>query len=269
MDTCIRTPTLPEQFSRDLGELIDELTATGEHLQRLHFGRPNDGLMADWRQTITWLRELSEHGLKLAVLGSFSSGKSTLINTLLGVDCLAVGVQATTATVTRIRLSPDGQNSAQVQYKSARALLAEIQQQVDADRVTLGNASGQAAAALVEAPSLPDIDWSSLDDDAGASAWLRDHYLPALRAYLAATDRLGTDLPAAERPGWQMGRAFLRLVSVLDRALIDQLGGSEPVEPDALTVFVADETRAVCIDEVRLALDSAFLNGDLEILDTQ
>jgi hypothetical protein len=31
---------------------------------------------------------------------------------------------------------------------------------------------------------------------------------------------------------------------------------------------VADETRAVCIDEVRLALDSAFLNGDLEILDT-
>ena len=159
MDTYSQQPTPLEQFSRDLGSLIDELTATGEHLHRLRFGRPNDDLMVDWGQTITWLQELSEHGLKLAVLGSFSSGKSTLINTLLGVDCLAVGVQATTATVTRIRRAQDGQNRAQVQYKSARAMLAEIQQQVDADRVALGNASAQAsqqAAAFVDMPARPD-----------------------------------------------------------------------------------------------------------------
>jgi GTPase SAR1 family protein len=44
--------------------------------------------------------------LKLAVIGDFSSGKSTLINALCGYDCLKTGIMATTAIPTYIQGGP-------------------------------------------------------------------------------------------------------------------------------------------------------------------
>lgn len=45
--------------------------------------------MAQWRELIRWLGDLSEHGLQMAVLGRFSSDESTLCKLTPGIDPMA------------------------------------------------------------------------------------------------------------------------------------------------------------------------------------
>lgn len=49
------------------------------------------------------IKRLEEKSFKLAVVGEFSSGKSTFLNALIGKDILKHGTQETTATITEIR----------------------------------------------------------------------------------------------------------------------------------------------------------------------
>ena len=54
------------------------------------------------RNTVERLNEASESPLKVAILGEFSSGKSRLINALLGEKILSIGLVPVTRSVTRI-----------------------------------------------------------------------------------------------------------------------------------------------------------------------
>ena len=49
------------------------------------------------------IERLEDKTFKLAVVGEFSSGKSTFLNALIGKDILKHGTQETTATITEIR----------------------------------------------------------------------------------------------------------------------------------------------------------------------
>ena len=49
------------------------------------------------------IKRLNDRTFKLAVVGEFSSGKSTFLNALIGKDILKHGAQETTATITEIK----------------------------------------------------------------------------------------------------------------------------------------------------------------------
>lgn len=53
------------------------------------------------------LQDVSRDRFTVAVVGEFSRGKSTFLNSLLGVEALPVGNMPTTAMLTRIRYAPD------------------------------------------------------------------------------------------------------------------------------------------------------------------
>lgn len=57
----------------------------------------------EYRAEFDALRDASEHTLEIAVLGRVSSGKSSLVNALIGHDLLPVGQRPLTAVITRIR----------------------------------------------------------------------------------------------------------------------------------------------------------------------
>lgn len=57
----------------------------------------------EYRAESDALRDASEHTLEIAVLGRVSSGKSSLVNALIGHDLLPVGQRPLTAVITRIR----------------------------------------------------------------------------------------------------------------------------------------------------------------------
>ena len=48
------------------------------------------------------IQRLQDTSFRIAIVGEFSSGKSTFINALIGKDILKHGVQETTATITEI-----------------------------------------------------------------------------------------------------------------------------------------------------------------------
>lgn len=53
------------------------------------------------------IQRLSDQSFRIAVVGEFSSGKSTFLNALIGEDLLKHGAQETTATVTEIYNDPN------------------------------------------------------------------------------------------------------------------------------------------------------------------
>lgn len=87
--------------------------------------------LSDPAQSALWRNHLSqvsccldERLLRIAVVGSVKSGKSTLINTLLGRDLLKRGAGITTAFITRIRTDRD--EGGWVELKSWRQIHEEI-----------------------------------------------------------------------------------------------------------------------------------------------
>ena len=50
---------------------------------------------------------VSDKSFRIAVVGEFSSGKSTFVNALIGKDVLTHGARETTATITEIENNPD------------------------------------------------------------------------------------------------------------------------------------------------------------------
>src|SRR5690606_22235500 len=74
-----------------------------DELERLATARLNLELLNDAAE----LRADLERPLRVAVIGEFNAGKSSLINALLGEPVAPVGVLPTTATINRLRWAPD------------------------------------------------------------------------------------------------------------------------------------------------------------------
>lgn len=65
----------------------------------------NSNIFADDLRNI--VNRLKDNSFKLAVVGEFSSGKSTFLNALIGKDILKHGTMETTATITEIQNTPE------------------------------------------------------------------------------------------------------------------------------------------------------------------
>ncbi len=90
-----------ELTTKDISKIIDEL----EKVKKIDFILQNKSLQANFDNV---LERLKTNTFRLAVVGEFSSGKSTFLNSLIGKDILKHGAQETTATITEIQnLSKD------------------------------------------------------------------------------------------------------------------------------------------------------------------
>ncbi|MFI5842515.1 dynamin family protein [Catenuloplanes sp. NPDC051500] len=89
------------------GPRVTDLPAVGEHFalaQRLTDLFPSgDARRDEWRARIDRARErIADRGHRVAVIGEFSSGKTTLINALLGAEVFPVSARPTTSAAVRI-----------------------------------------------------------------------------------------------------------------------------------------------------------------------
>lgn len=69
---------------------------------------------------------LNEDVFKLAVVGEFSSGKSTFINAIIGMDLLSHSTEETTATltyITNVNAKDDRINTCKVNYRSGKSII--------------------------------------------------------------------------------------------------------------------------------------------------
>jgi len=100
---------LAQEPGRDLEERLDRLTATGDHvllLKKLERIVSNYGFV-EFRPAITNIVDrLSAPRFEIAVFGQVSSGKSSLLNAITGVDALPVGVNPVTSVPTRLVYGP-------------------------------------------------------------------------------------------------------------------------------------------------------------------
>lgn len=85
-----------ELTNEDISKIINEL----EKIKNIDFILQNKSLQANFDNV---LKRLKTNTFKLAVVGEFSSGKSTFLNALIGKDILKHGAQETTATITEIQ----------------------------------------------------------------------------------------------------------------------------------------------------------------------
>ena len=90
-------------------------------LQHIAKSVPNNSIQNDIDSAI---QSLQEKRLRVAVLGDFKRGKSSLINALLGMNILPVDIEPTTATVNRITFGI--QPAAVIHYKSGDSKKIDI-----------------------------------------------------------------------------------------------------------------------------------------------
>jgi GTP-binding protein EngB required for normal cell division len=89
----------------NLQERLERLEQTGDEipiLQRLESAIREHGLV-EFRSTLSMILDrLEDHSFEVAIFGRVSSGKSSLLNAMLGIDVLPVGVTPITAVPTRL-----------------------------------------------------------------------------------------------------------------------------------------------------------------------
>jgi len=89
----------------NLQERLERLEQTGEEipvLKKLESVISEHGLV-EYRSTLSMILDrLEDHSFEIAIFGRVSSGKSSLLNAMLGIDVLPVGVTPITAVPTRL-----------------------------------------------------------------------------------------------------------------------------------------------------------------------
>lgn len=102
---------------------VDILRETIQELQ--HSGLAEKDMALLWKEHLAQVEaSIEDSVLRMAVVGSVKSGKSTLINTLLGTDLLKRGAGIITAFITRIRT--DGHAGGWVELKPWSQVLDEL-----------------------------------------------------------------------------------------------------------------------------------------------
>ena len=80
-----------EEMAREWASLFPEAAAQGQH----------------WQKVLSQVQaHMAEDTCRLAVVGAVKSGKSTMINALLGQDLLKRGAGILTAMITRVQPGP-------------------------------------------------------------------------------------------------------------------------------------------------------------------
>lgn len=106
---------------------------------------------------------LLDDSFRLAVVGEFSSGKSTFLNALIGKDLLKHGAKETTATVTEIHNKKTEESET---YLDVYYLNGNVETNVSADRITDYTATASSTHAVAKEIAKVVINSKILDSDA-------------------------------------------------------------------------------------------------------
>jgi hypothetical protein len=227
-------------------ERLKVLDAAVQRLSSLHFA--DAGTVLHWNRQLQRLREgFSESLLRIAVVGTVKSGKSTLINAILGQDLMKRGAGIVTAFITRIRAHHEAggwvelksRSQVEREFHDTIGLLPSICQQAAGDirALDLRRATDRARLA----------DWLHRARDASRHLKGQAHlHLCLLNAYLDGYERL------EERLGEAPERLFFQESS---------LEGHQS--------YVSEEPLAVCIQDMELRFPIPGLGDQLEIADCQ
>jgi GTPase SAR1 family protein len=116
----------PYQQSKEAILTLNQELATLIHQTEIAVGSKHEAF-AQWEQTCDRIaRHVSDHVVRIAVVGAIKSGKSTLVNSLLKEDYLKRGAGVVTSIVTRVRTGRS--LSARLFLKSWNEINAEIEQ---------------------------------------------------------------------------------------------------------------------------------------------
>lgn len=118
---------LKQELSADLEKRLEHLEKTGVDvslLQLLEQVATRDGLVEFRSRIDTLASRLEDGSFEVALFGRVSSGKSSLLNALLGTDALPVGVNPITAVPTKLRYGSS--LKAAVTYGDGRNALVSI-----------------------------------------------------------------------------------------------------------------------------------------------
>lgn len=197
------------------------------------------------RPSLAACRELAEHDapLDVAVLGQFKSGKSSLLNALVGSELLPVGVLPVTTVVTR--LSAGKQCAARVTYLDGR--VEPIAVEAVADFVAEGRNPGnrrQVACVDLQTPALSEFDGLRLVDTPGLGSIFAHNtqstqeWLPHVAVALVV---ISADRPLADEDRRLLAdvrRHAPRVAIILSK--VDLLSESQRIEVEA---FVREGLR--------------------------
>jgi len=146
---------LKQAFGKDLEKRLQQLERTGYDVGLLRLLEQivdRNGLV-EFRPRIDALAaRMEEDSFEVALFGRVSSGKSSLLNALLGTDVLPVGINPITAVPTKLRYGAT--LKAAVSYGDGRSALVSMEElgQLISERGNPGNLKN-VARAVVEVPS--------------------------------------------------------------------------------------------------------------------
>ncbi|WP_026511921.1 dynamin family protein [Butyrivibrio sp. LC3010] len=106
---------------------------------------------------------LQDESFRLAVVGEFSSGKSTFLNALIGKDLLKHGVKETTATITEIHNKKIERSET---YLDVYYLNGKVEKEISADNITDYTATGSSKHEVANEIEKVVINCKILDSDA-------------------------------------------------------------------------------------------------------
>ena len=234
-----------EQLHRELMETTRTLEQLLDRAADLPGGRP--GGLAQWQRTTERSAQtLDDRWLRVAAIGAIKSGKSTLVNALLGGDHLRRGAGVVTSIVTRVRKGATLR--ARLFFKSWESINREIRQ------------------ALV---LFPDGSGDSLDT-AGFDLRNGDHRAALARGLseLSAERHIRQDardpnsvLLAAYLQGYPQAAPFIG-----DTERQEELGGDQFRRHHG---FVGDDAMAVYLSDVQLDIPMVEGGERIEIADCQ
>jgi hypothetical protein len=199
----------------------------------------------DWEKTCHRISHTSGERVRVAVVGSIKSGKSTFINALLKGDYLKRGAGVVTSIVTRVRKGPG--LKATLYFKSWDEIHADLKH------------------AMVLLPSLP------IDSDSATFDFRRPESRLALQSALA---ELGPD--RLIRGGTRNENSVLMDSYLKGYDRVKDIVSTETVirhyENEAFAQhrdFVGDDSLAVYLKDVQIEINADVLDGNMEVADCQ
>jgi hypothetical protein len=226
---------------QQLLQLTDEMLHLLENAEKLTL--PEDEGLSRWKSSCKTISEqLSQEVMRVAVVGAIKSGKSTLVNTLLGGDYLKRGAGVVTSIVTRVRTGD-----------CLRAILSlknwdEINRDVNEASVLL--------------PSDGDLRSFDLRQDADRDALFR-----ALGEL--AEDQLIVD--DTRSPGSVLLSSYLNGYERVEK-MVDAHEATVVFENDRFTLhrdFVGDDALAVYLTDLLIEVNKGGLGSNVEVADCQ
>lgn len=237
-----------ESYDQIKNELLDINKSVR---QLLRTAQSTDGLKREsietWLKTTNHIqRQLAEETIRVAIVGSIKSGKSTLTNFLFGGDHVKRGAGVVTSIITKIRPGPE--KNARLEFKTWGEVNAEMNQAL----ILFGTTEGDMRKGDFDITRDHDRRWlhealSKLSTEQLISGSTRDANSVLLMEYLKGYDR---------------AKAFVSYDRATRILNADEL--------DRQKEFVSDESLAVYLKDVSLALKGPEGFGEnLEIADCQ